>query len=87
VWDLQLSKPEHLSELPLTYVVVAESEKDLNEKDERRRLKRTMEWFETEKEYLEYLLVMDALDIELIPCDEEAASSIHFSWDLLAYES
>jgi len=36
---------------------------------------------------LEYLLVMDALDIELIPSDEEDSQSIQFRWDLKAYEN
>lgn len=44
------------------------------------------EWFETNEDYLQYLLVMDALDIELIPADDESAESISFQWDLLAYE-
>ena len=51
----------------------------------RRRLRKVREWFDTEKEYLEYLLVMDALDIELIPGDEEEPEHLKFAWDLVSY--
>lgn len=79
-WSKQMKKPENLDELPSSVVVVtdeAEAEEVQNtakfqiDKNSRRKLRKTREWFETEKEYLEYLLVMDALDIELIPEDSE----------------
>jgi len=95
-WSKKMRKPENLAELPTSYVVVtSEAEADMVEdtgkfkidKEERgRRLKKTRDWFETEKEYLEYLLVMDALDIELFPGDEEAPKSIEFDWDLISYD-
>ena len=75
-----MKKPNNLDELPESFVVVTDeqeaeeieqTEKFKIDKDSRRKLRKTREWFETEKEYLEYLLVMDALDIELIPGDEE----------------
>lgn len=47
-WDKQLKKPENLSKLPETYIVVtdeAEAEKVLKRRDGRRRLKKTVEWF------------------------------------------
>ena len=91
-----MKKPDNLAELPTSYVVVtSEAEADMVEdtgkfkidKEERgRRLKKTRDWFETEKEYLEYLLVMDALDIELFPGDEETPKSIEFNWDLISYD-
>ena len=91
-----MKKPGNLAELPTSYVVVtSEAEADMVEdtgkfkidKEERgRRLKKTRDWFETEKEYLEYLLVMDALDIELFPGDEETPKSIEFNWDLISYD-
>ena len=66
----------NLEELPDSRVVVIDqSEADRIKKDGRfkietgdgrRNLRKTRQWFETEKEYLEYLLVLDALDIELI---------------------
>lgn len=93
-WDRSMKKPDNLEELPESYIVVTdEKEADLIEKEGRyqvenklRRLKKTREWFETEKEYLEYLLVMDALDIELIPGDEEEPQHLKFRWDLLDYD-
>ena len=74
-----MKKPGNLDDLPNSYVVVTdEEEADEIERtgkfvidDRRRMLRKTREWFKTEKDYLEYLLVMDALDIELIPNDEE----------------
>ena len=74
-----MKKPGNLDDLSNSYVVVTdEEEADEIERtgkfvidDRRRMLRKTREWFETEKDYLEYLLVMDALDIELIPNDEE----------------
>ena len=45
-------------------------------KQDSRRLKKARDWFDTESEFLEYLLVMDALDIEVIPADEESADNI-----------
>ena len=88
-----MQKPENLDKLPETFVVVTdEAEADEIERDGRfvvdkgRRLRKTREWFETEKDFLEYLLVMDALDIELISSDEESPEHLRFTWDLLAYE-
>ena len=74
-----MKKPGNLDDLSNSYVVVTdEEEADEIERtgkfvidDRRRMLRKTREWFKTEKDYLEYLLVMDALDIELIPNDEE----------------
>ena len=82
-----MQRPENLSDLPNSFVVVtSEAEADfvqqtgkfkisdsspINPQGPKRRLKKSRDWFETEKEYLEYLLIMDALDIELFPGDEE----------------
>ena len=78
-WDRKMKKPANLDEMPTSKVVVTEeSEADeiqqdgrfRIEKGNRRNLRKTREWFQTEKEYLEYLLVMDALDIELVSTDD-----------------
>ena len=95
-----MQKPDNLAELPKSYVVITDEEeadkiqkegiydisKEAGQKQRRRDLRKTREWFETEKEYLEYLLVMDALDIELIPEDKEESEHLKFTWTLLAYE-
>ena len=88
-----MAKPDNLEKLPESFVVVTdEAEADLLVQtsqfniDRRRRLRKTRDWFETEKEYLEYLLVMDALDIEIIPGDDEDPEHLNFTWELVAYE-
>ena len=78
--------PENVEELPQSYVVVTDEEEaerliesgEIKLDESGRKLRKTRDWFETEKDYLEYLLVMDALDIELIPGDDEAPTNIKF---------
>ena len=95
-WDRKMQKPKNLEELPDSKVVVTDqSEADRIEESGRFKVKRgnryrnldkTREWFKTEKEYLEYLLVMDALDIELLSDSDEQTQTARFTWDLITYE-
>lgn len=53
--------------------------------DGRRRLSR--EWFDTDAEYLRYLLIVDALDIEISSLYEDGASEeLDFTWELESFE-
>lgn len=79
-WDRKMKKPPNPKEITTSKVVLTdENEADKIEKDGRfqidkdkgRSLRKTREWFETEKDFLQYLLVLDALDVELIYSDEE----------------
>ena len=94
-WDRQMQQPSNLNELPFSKVVITDqSEGDLIEKEKRfkvergnsRNLRKTREWFLTQKDYHEYLLVMDALDIDLISSDDQQKQTISFTWDLISYE-
>ena len=53
--------------------------------DGRRRLRR--EWFDTNAEYLRYLLIVDALDIEVSSLYEDGESEeLDFTWELESFE-
>ena len=89
-WDRLMLKLDNVDEITESFIVVtdeAEANRIENErslatmlrdvkKQDSRRLKKARDWFDTESEFLEYLLVMDALDIEVIPADEESADNI-----------
>ena len=53
----------------------------------RRQLARRREWFNTDEQFLQYLLIIEALEIELIAerDDDGDGEPIEFSWDIAQF--
>ena len=45
------------------------------------------EWFDTNEEYLQYLLIIDALEIQVTTeYDDGETNKLNFSWELVEFE-
>jgi hypothetical protein len=54
----------------------------------RRALARRREWFDTNEQYLKYLLVLEALEINIIASFEDGETkAVPFTWDLVVFSS
>ena len=54
----------------------------------RRALARRREWFDTNEQYLKYLLILEALEINIIASFEDGeAKVVPFTWDLVVFSS
>jgi hypothetical protein len=54
----------------------------------RRALARRREWFNTNEQYLKYLLIIDALEINIIASFEDSEpKAVPFTWDLVVFTS
>lgn len=52
----------------------------------RRQLVRRREWFDTDDQYLQYLLVIEALEINILAEKEDGEDvQVPFSWDISSF--
>lgn len=91
-WDKMMQKPANLDLIKTSeYAVVDEGDPAARSlldtrQDRRRQLARRREWFNTDDQYLKYLLVIEALEIEIIASFEDGLSKeVPFTWDLVVF--
>lgn len=59
-----------------------------NSDNGRRVLAENYDWFDTNEEYLRYLRIIDALEINIITeYDDGESEDISFSWELKSFET
>ena len=55
------------------------------ENHNRRNLERGYDWFEKDEDYLEWLLVVDALELKLAPGENSNSAVLKLTWEMLNY--
>ena len=80
-----MRKPEDLSLLKTKEYAVVDSDSTPRREniDERRSLARRREWFNTDDQYLQYLLIVEALEVSIVAEKEDGEDwPVPFSWDI-----
>ena len=81
-WDKAMVPPANLDMIKDTSYAIM----DEGASTRRRELARRREWFNTDEQFIKYLLVIDALEIEIIAeFDDGDRKPVPFTWDLLVF--
>ena len=82
-WSKKMRQPENLSMLKeKEYAVLGPSAAARR----RRQLARRREWFNTDEQFLQYLLIIEALEIEIIAEKEDGDDQqVPFTWDIAMF--
>lgn len=74
--------PENLDLIKSTKYAVLDEDTSLG----RRRLARRREWFDTEEQWLQYMLVIEALEIDIVAERDDGENfKVPFTWDLVGF--
>ena len=82
-WDKKMRQPENLNLLKeKEYAVFGTDATAVR----RRQLVRRREWFDTNEQFLQYLLIIEALEIEIVAEKEDGEDwYVPFSWDIASF--
>ena len=89
-WDREMKIPANMDLIKSKqYVVINDSTEAIQPvSGTRRALARRREWFDTNEQYLKYLLILEALEINIIASFEDGETKpVPFTWDLVVYSS
>ena len=82
-------KPMNLDQLQSKTYAVLDTGAATQEDDgfsRRRQLARRREWFNTDEQYLQYMLIIEALEIQFVSLSEDGdRRDIPFTWDLTSF--
>ena len=85
-WDKQMQEPENLGMLQEKEYAVFGTDSTAARKRRRRQLVRRREWFDTDEQFLQYLLIIVALEIEIVAEKEDGEDwLVPFTWDIASF--
>ena len=81
-WSKKMRQPENLDMLKEKEYAILGSAASTR----RRQLARRREWFNTDEQFLQYLLIIEALEIEIIAEKEDGEDQpVPFTWDIAMF--
>ena len=85
-WDKQIQEPENLGLLQEKEYAVFGTDSTAARNRRRRQLVRRREWFDTDDQFLQYLLIIEALEIEIVAEKEDGEDwLVPFTWDIALF--